>query len=247
VGVSAGVRGKGELVTLFACVHGAYHGGWCWEPLGQELEVLGCRWVAPDLPCTESAAGVSAYAAAVVDAVAAADRDDEDIVVVGHSLGGLTAPVVAAAVGARQLVFLAAIVPEPGHSAADATYPTELSEYWREHAGRQITEDGLTRWPEDDAIDVFFHDCDEGVARWAAAQLRPQSFSLLRDPCPLTAMPDVDYRYIACAGDRTIAFGWQLEAARRLGVKPVILEGGHSPFLARPKEVAQILVGGAVS
>jgi pimeloyl-ACP methyl ester carboxylesterase len=232
-------------VTTFALVHGAYHGGWCWEPLGRELEALGCRWVAPDLPCDDPTAGVADYAAAVIAAVDAASlADGEDLVVVGHSLGGLTAPVAAAARPTRRLVFLAAIVPEPGRAAVSATYPPEMSARWSEFSARRITGNGASRWLPDDAIEIFFHDCAADVARWAASRLRPQAFSLLQDPSPLSALPDVEYRYIACADDRTLAFGWQLDAARRLRVDPVVLAGGHSPFLARPREVALILADG---
>jgi pimeloyl-ACP methyl ester carboxylesterase len=169
--------------------------------------------------------------------------DGEDIVVVGHSLGGLTAPVVAEAVGARQLVFLAAVVPEPGRSAVEATYPPRTGEFWLGRAARQIVEGGLTRWPDEDAIEIFFHDCSVEVAAWAAARLRPQDFSLLREPCPLTALPETEYRYIACADDRAVTFEWQQEAARRLGVEPDVIPGGHSPFLARPKDLVRVLTG----
>ena len=87
-------------LTLFVLVHGAYHGGWCWDLVGHELEGAGYRWVAPDLPC-EKAVGPSDYAATVIQAVSAVGHvDGEDIVVVGHSLGGLRSP----EVGLRQLL-----------------------------------------------------------------------------------------------------------------------------------------------
>ena len=87
-------------MTLFVLVHGAYHGGWCWDLVGHELEGAGYRWVAPDLPC-EKAVGPSDYAATVIQAVSAVGHvDGEDIVVVGHSLGGLRSP----EVGLRQLL-----------------------------------------------------------------------------------------------------------------------------------------------
>ncbi|HEY3737918.1 MAG TPA: alpha/beta hydrolase [Jatrophihabitans sp.] len=226
-------------MTLFVLIHGAYHGGWCWDLLGRELDAAGHQWLAPDLPCEEPV-GASDYAAIVLREVLA--RNGEDVVVVGHSLGGLTAPLVADALGADQLVFLAAVVPEPGVASARAAFPPTMGDLWRERAAHQIVEDGLVRWPAEDAIDVFFHDCPQAVASWAAEQLRPQAFALLQEPCPLEALPRTDCRYIACAEDRTMTFEWQQQAARRLGVTPTVIAGGHSPFLARPKELAQLLM-----
>ena len=75
-------------MTTFCLVHGAWHGGWCFERLAPELEARGGRVVAPDLPCEDVEAGVSAYA----DVVDAALGDAEDVVLVGHSLGGLVDP-----------------------------------------------------------------------------------------------------------------------------------------------------------
>jgi pimeloyl-ACP methyl ester carboxylesterase len=76
-------------MSLFALVHGGAHGGWCWELLVPELEKRGHSTVAPDLPIEDDAAGAREYARVVA---AALPTNDDDVVVVGHSLGGLTIP-----------------------------------------------------------------------------------------------------------------------------------------------------------
>jgi pimeloyl-ACP methyl ester carboxylesterase len=96
-------------MTDFGLVHGAYHGAWCWERLTPELECLGHRVFTVDLPAEDPQAGAAEYAAAAVTAFA-----DEDLVLVGHSLGGLTIPLIAASRPARQLIFLADTIPRPG-------------------------------------------------------------------------------------------------------------------------------------
>src|SRR6478609_6495733 len=83
-------------MASFSLVHGAWHGGWCWDPVRAELEARGHVVHTPDLPCEDVSAGVAEYVAAVP----AAD------VVVGHSLGGLTIPYVEAHIH----VFLTALV-----------------------------------------------------------------------------------------------------------------------------------------
>src|SRR4029077_1667552 len=83
-------------MASFSLVHGAWHGGWCWDPVRAELEARGHVVHTPDLPCEDVAAGVEEYAAAVPTAD----------VVGGHSLGGLTIPFV----DAHTHVFLTALI-----------------------------------------------------------------------------------------------------------------------------------------
>ncbi len=113
-------------MSLYALVHGGAHGGWCWELLGPELEARGHTVVAPDLPIEDPEAGALEWAETMVAAIEHVwPEDDADVVVVGHSLGGLATPVVASLRPVRRLVFLAAMVPVPGQSYVEylATEP----------------------------------------------------------------------------------------------------------------------------
>jgi len=94
-------------VATFAFVRGSWHGAWCWELLINELEALEHRSVAVDLPCDDEEAGCEEYAEVVRRAIEAV----HDPIVVGHSLGGLTIPLVAARRRVHQLVYLCAFVP----------------------------------------------------------------------------------------------------------------------------------------
>jgi hypothetical protein len=69
-----------------------------------------------DLPCEDPTASFDTYTDVVC---AALDSCDEDVVLVGHSHGGLTIPVVAAQRPVRDLVFLCAYVPDIGRSLHD--------------------------------------------------------------------------------------------------------------------------------
>ena len=49
-------------------------------------------------------------------------------------------------------------------------------------------------------------------------------------------------RSIVCRDDRALNPEWARTAARaRLGVDAVELDGGHSPFLTRPAELARLI------
>ena len=93
---------------VFGLVHGAWHRGTCWELLAAELDGRGFASVAVDLPADQADAGVADYAAR---ATAALQGTDGPVILVGHSLGGLTIPVVATRRSVALLVYLCAALP----------------------------------------------------------------------------------------------------------------------------------------
>ena len=103
-------------MSTLALVHGAWHGAWCWEQLTPELEALGHRVIAMDLPCDDGAATFDDYADVVCDAVAGVPG--KDLLLVAHSLGGQTAARVAARRLVRHVVYVCAVPPVAGRSLA---------------------------------------------------------------------------------------------------------------------------------
>src|SRR5262245_6722007 len=81
---------KEAEVATFALIHGAGDVGWYWHLVEAELRARGHDAISPDLPCDDDSAGLPEYA----DTVAAAVGGRRDLVVVGQSLGGFTAPLV---------------------------------------------------------------------------------------------------------------------------------------------------------
>lgn len=227
-------------MVTFGLVHGAWHGAWCWDLLAAELEALGHRAVAVDLPCEDWDAGLEDNAAVVT---AALDGAGPDSVLVGHSLGGITIPVVAARRAIARLVFLCALLPEPGRSL-DETIRADRSVVTAEWVNMPgvVHPDGSASWEPDVAIDALYHDCPEDLARWAASRLRRQVWTTSREPCPLERWPDIPSSYILCTEDKAFVPDWSRRVAReRLGVEAIELPGGHSPMLARPRQLAEVL------
>ena len=90
--MSPGAGPGPEDVSTVLVVPGAGGRAWYWHRLVPELERLGHRAVAVDLPADDDRAGLERYAAVATATLDAAVRDgggsDGDAVVVGQSLGG---------------------------------------------------------------------------------------------------------------------------------------------------------------
>ncbi|HEX4324239.1 MAG TPA: alpha/beta fold hydrolase [Gaiellaceae bacterium] len=198
-------------MATFSLVHGAWHGGWCWDAVRAELEAGGHAVHTPDLPCEDVAAGVEECAAAVP----AAD------VVVGHSLGGLTIPYVEAGTH----VFLAALV--GGTGGPDVFVPGFGDGRTRDELGRSYYPD-----PADAAAELQY----PSESAPLASRLRPQA---PLDPDPLAVERPV-YVVCARDAVIRPEWQRHL-ARDVLGVEPLELDSGHSPMLERPRELADLL------
>jgi pimeloyl-ACP methyl ester carboxylesterase len=227
-------------VSTFVLVHGAYHGAWCWDLLAPELRGRGHEAIAMDLPCDDARAGFDAYRDAVLDAMG--DATGDDVCVVGHSLGGFTAPLVAAVRPVGHLVFLCT-APVLGTLEAETIRSRMVAP---ELAAAPRFRDDLGRavMAAADARRCFFDDLDPGLADWAVARLRPQGARPMLDPWPVAAWPHGVRRHvIVTRHDRAVSHRAALEAGRHIleGAEPTSLDGGHSPFLSRPGELAATL------
>jgi len=227
-------------MSTFVLVHGAYHGGWCWSRLVPELESLGHRAVTPELPCDDPAAGHAENVATVLAAMNAADAGS-DVVVVGHSLGGFTAPLVAQKRAVCRVVFLCT-APMIGGGVADDLRARMTTERYGAMKRFRDENDRALMSPAD-AWHGFYHDCDDTTAAWAIARLRPQSALPMTQTWPLTEWPDVPRSVILARDDRAVRFDAGMEAGRLIlgGADPIVIDGSHSPFLSRPAELARLL------
>ena len=225
-------------MTTVALVHGAFHGAWCFDKLVPELAARGLRPLAIDLPKEDATAGNIRNAEVIVEALGDAG---DNVVLVGHSLAGLTVPLVAAQRPLRRLVYLCALIPQPGKSGFDWIPSAGVPVFdWSAH---QIDHgDGTASWDLAQGAQMFVNECSADDAAWAAARLGRQAWLPSTEPCPLTALPDVPSSYIVCSNDLVISPAWSRQAAReQLGSEPIELPGDHSPFLSQPVLLAETL------
>ena len=224
-------------MATFVLVHGSWYGAWCWDRLIPELETRGHQAIAMDLPIEDPAAGLAEYAEAVLPFV-----PDENAVLVGHSLGASVIPLVAAKQPVRRMVFLCPVIRRPGMTLAEqAPLDADISTYDLS-VGRTFFDDASSAWEPEAAIAAFFPDADPETAAWAASRLGRQYWRYWEEPNPLTAWPDGERAAIVCTDDRLIGIDWaRRQIPELLGVTPIELPGGHSPFLSRPAGLAEAL------
>lgn len=222
-------------MTTFALIHGGGDVGWSWHLVAAALAARGHDVVAPDLPADDDALTLEDYA----DAVVAAVGDRRDVVVVGHSFGGFTAPIVAARLPADALVLLAGMIPTPGEPPEDWW---EASGYGLAVGEQSARDGGLTG--NDDPYVSFYHDVPRELADEALSRERAHpSAAAMAVPWPLAEWPDVPTRFIVCADDRFFPAEFLRDLARRrLGILADEVPGGHCAMLSRPEEIAELLM-----
>jgi pimeloyl-ACP methyl ester carboxylesterase len=227
-------------MATFSLVHGSWHGPWCFDRLVPNLEAAGHRAIAVDLRSDEPGSTCSEYAETVAEELA---NVDDEVIVVGHSFGGLTVPLVAEHRPVRRLVYLAALIPKPAMSMSEQ-FEAENGILLPE-GGRDLDDQERSYWSDrETAIAAMYSDCNSEDAEWAWSQLRPQSRAAQNEVCPLDRLPDLPTSYVVCRDDRMVSPKWARNAARdRLGIEPIEIDGGHSPFLSRPGELADLLAG----
>lgn len=210
-------------------VHGAWHDAWCWRAVVERLEAIGVRVVAPDLPLRGLAGDVAAVEATLAGL-------DGEVVLVGHSYGGLVVSHAAAgSAGVAHLVYLAAFMLEPDEDpgALLAAHGGELG------AALRVVDGDVTVDPERAAA-LFYGDSPPELAAAAVARLRPMAATAFVATPAEPAWRTIPATYVVCSEDRALPVSLQQAFAAR-ATTSLTWPTDHSPFLSRPAVVASLL------
>ncbi|EQM83616.1 alpha/beta fold hydrolase [Microbacterium maritypicum] len=223
-------------MSTFVVIHGGGDVGWSWHLVAAELRARGQEVFAPDLPADDDTLTLDDYAEAVAELVGA----QAGVVVVGHSFGAFTAPLVAERLSADLLVLMAGMIPSPGESP-DQWWAN--SGYVTASAAQSARDGGLTG--NDDPLVSFYNGVPHELAEEALRRERAHpSQAAMERPWPLAAWPDVPTRFVLFADDRFFPAAFLRDLAEtRLGVVADELPGGHCAMLSRPVEIAELLAG----
>ena len=236
----------------FVFVHGGFHAAWCWDSTIAELESLGHRGVAVDLPGhgarVDEESTLANRRQAIVEVLQRGD------VLVGHSGGGFDATLAADAAPdlVGHIVYLAAALPREGRTYPEAMAMRDSEDgEFEADTGEMLSylkfdDDGAMTFADfDGAWKYFYHDCDEETARWAFDRLGPERFGDTTVTPVSTSRfwaAELPRSFIVCEQDRSMPRWLADTVARRLGVEQLSIDTSHSPFLSRPRELAELLV-----
>ncbi len=236
-------------MTTFILVHGAWHGGWCWQKLVPLLEAQGHTVLTPDLPGHELPDGAPAtttledYGRAIA---ALATAQPQQVILVGHSMGGgVITQAAAYSSNIAGLIYLAAFVPQHGDSIAELAGGAEVDEL-SDHV--ELTPDGRRMVVQSNAGNiVFYADCSAEDQATANAKLIPQPLQpiadALEDPQGRAAsLPSVG---IICTQDRAIEPNLQRIMCDAQDMTTYEMDTSHSPFVSAPAQLADLITKAA--
>jgi pimeloyl-ACP methyl ester carboxylesterase len=230
-------------------VHGGEHVGDCWDLVVAELhrQEPELRTLAVDLPGRGrtpgdlSTATIGAWADSVVADIEEASLGD--VVIVGHSMAGVTVPGVVTKLGSarvRELILAAAFVPPQGQSIVD-TLGGPLAVFARHAAKgrRPVKIPGVvTRY-------AFCNGMTREQSRLTMSKLCAESPRIPGESVDRSAMPDdVPRTWILTTRDRALSQKSQRRSIAALGgVQDVIsIDACHELMFSHPERLATILL-----
>jgi pimeloyl-ACP methyl ester carboxylesterase len=230
-------------------IHGGVHAADCWD-----FTVDGIRRGAPDVPVLAvdlpgrrgkpgdlASARIDDWAASMVRDIDEAGLDE--VVVVGHSMAGVTMPAAVTKLGAarvREMVFAAAFVPPEGGCMMD-TLPGPLGWYGR----RTVRDRAVGVMPNALATYAFCNGMTPEQRRFTQARWYPEASSIVTENVDRSAMPaDVPRTWLLTLRDRALSVKAQRRCIDALGGVQTLIEidTSHNLMVTEPARLAEILV-----
>ena len=234
-------------MATFVLVHGGGHGGWCYQPVARLLRAEGHEVYAPTL----TGLGERRHLLGphidldlhIRDVVAVLHHEDlRDVILVGHSYGGMVITGVAdrAADRVERLVYLDAANPVNGQSLLDVAGP--VIEVTRP-MGEVVDGVEMVLLPTPDA-GMFYGVTDPDDLAWMAARLSGHPWKCFEQPLELTnedALWAIPQYHIVCTSTLPTRRRSVMDKARAES-RLWDIDTGHDLMITEPQWVADTLM-----
>ncbi|MEV0640719.1 alpha/beta hydrolase family protein [Streptomyces sp. NPDC050619] len=238
-------------MSTYLLVHGAWHSGQCWERVVPLLESAGHRVLAPSLTGHGDKAhllsrevGLDTHVDDIVGLIT--EEDLTEVILVGHSYAGLVISSAAHQVPDRiaHLVYLDAMVPQDGESAADVLPATQVL--------IDLAAKSDIGWRVPPPLEIpgapgLFGVTDPADAAWLRAMLSDQSVRCLQQPVRLDnpAVNTIPRTHIHCVAGGQERFPRRPVPAIQPNGSPAQvweLATGHDCMITMPVELTELLL-----
>jgi pimeloyl-ACP methyl ester carboxylesterase len=228
--------------TTFLVAHGAWGAGYTWKKMHPLMSAAGHRLVTP----TYTGLGEREHLANpsndlethIQDVLAVIKYEDlQDIVLIGHSYGGMVATGIADRARDRisSLIYLDAFVPRDGEALFDLVPPEgreAMQESARSGDGWRVRANPIPS------------DTSEADTKWLSERRLPQSIRCFDSPLRLTGGDiTVPRSYIYCtrATPADTFRPFATRARTELGWRYYEIDASHSPHVTAPEALATLL------
>ena len=235
-------------MSTFVLIHGAFHGGWCWDAVRAPLEAAGHTVVTPDLPglgddqTVREAIGPTSYVERVMDVVV---EQQEPVILAGHSMAGAMISQTAERLPDRidTLVYIAAWL-LPNGSSSPAFYK-ELGVTSPVMACCDVSDDGFVTFRPEFLAEKLYNTSAPEAVEAIAPRLRAIIGAAVGVPLALTPenFGRVRRVYIETSQDEAIPQKYQQMMYSVVPCEQVItLDCDHCPMVSCPEVLTQHLL-----
>lgn len=222
--------GPDSTVRNIVLVHGAFADGSSWSPVIERLTAMGYHVTAVQNPMTSLADDVSATQRVL-------RRQQGNVLLVGHSWAGAVITQAGNASNVKGLVYLSALVPDSGESAAGL-----LQRLNAPMTGLTPDEDGLV-WLDDP---VQFHrvmaaDLPMKKAQLLASVQQPIAAVCFTGKVEHAAWHDKPSWYLQTTGDKALLPAVQRAIVKQIGAKTLSIRSSHLSLASHPEAVATFI------
>jgi pimeloyl-ACP methyl ester carboxylesterase len=234
-------------MSTYVLVHGAWHTGAEFEPVAAPIRAAGHQVHTPTIrgnrPGDAKTTGLKEAIQSIADYLA--ENNLKDVILLGHSYGGMIITGVAdlAPERIRRLVYWNAFVPNNGECLNDMVPPHYIGLFDAVAAANN----NAVMLPFEIWRDAFINDADLDLAKSAFAKLNPHPYKTFTDKIalkrPLAELP-IGKSYVNCRQDIAMphSLPWHPRLSERLGLfRLVECDGSHEMFFSNPARLAQAI------